>query len=159
MADPTERYLTTLVEGDADGLEQLFSGLPWIDDPLGPKVRKSADLHPFVAERHPWLHERDARVESILQLTVGDAPVELPVAVVGDLTGEEGRVSALRVYHSFWPLDGAHRVRPPLLPRDPTLHLSDAVAEYHRALGPGDVEGIVATFEPDGYFREPACGE
>jgi hypothetical protein len=173
MADPTERYLTTLVEGDADGLEQLFSGLPWIDDPLGPKVRKSADLHPFVAERHPWLHERDARVvlirttrtaarevtESILQLTVGDAPVELPVAVVGDLTGEEGRVSALRVYHSFWPLDGAHRVRPPLLPRDPTLHLSDAVAEYHRALGLGDVEGIVATFEPDGYFREPAGGE
>ena len=173
MADPTERYLTTLIGGDAEALEELFSGLPWIDDPLGPKVRDSADLQLLIAERQAWLVERDARVtsirttrtaarvvtESILELTVADAPVELPVAVVGDLNGEEGKVSALRVYHSFWPLEGMHHVRPPLLPRDPTLHLLDVVAEYHRALGSGDFEAIVATFEPDGYFREPAGGE
>ena len=30
------------------------------------------------------------------------------------------------------------------------------VSEYQAALAAGDVEAIVATFEPDGYAREPA---
>ena len=33
------------------------------------------------------------------------------------------------------------------------------MGEYHRALSAGDVDGIVAAFEPDGYAREPAGGE
>jgi hypothetical protein len=32
------------------------------------------------------------------------------------------------------------------------------VADHHRALASGDVDAIVATFEPDGYAREPAGG-
>jgi hypothetical protein len=46
-----------------------------------------------------------------------------------------------------------------LLQRDPELRESDVVAEYQRALAAGDVDAIVATFEPDGYAREPAGGE
>jgi hypothetical protein len=46
-----------------------------------------------------------------------------------------------------------------ILPQpDPELRESDVVAEYQRALSAGDVEAIVATFEPDGYVREPAGG-
>jgi hypothetical protein len=30
------------------------------------------------------------------------------------------------------------------------------VGEYQRALATGDVEAILAAFEPDGYMREPA---
>ena len=56
----------------------------------------------------------------------------------------------------FWPLEGHHRVRPPLLRRDPAALTTGAVAEYQRALAAGDVDAIVATFEPDGYFREPS---
>jgi hypothetical protein len=33
------------------------------------------------------------------------------------------------------------------------------VAEYQRALSAGDVDAIVAAFEPDGYAREPAGGQ
>ena len=33
------------------------------------------------------------------------------------------------------------------------------MAEYQRALAAGDVDAIVATFEPDGYAREPSGGE
>ena len=33
------------------------------------------------------------------------------------------------------------------------------MAVYQRALATGDVDEIVATFEPDGYAREPAGGE
>ena len=32
------------------------------------------------------------------------------------------------------------------------------MAEHQRALARGDVDAIVATFEPDGYAREPAGG-
>jgi hypothetical protein len=33
------------------------------------------------------------------------------------------------------------------------------LAEYQRALAAGSVDAIVATFEPDGYAREPAGGD
>ncbi len=32
------------------------------------------------------------------------------------------------------------------------------MGDYHRALAAGDVDALVAAFEPDGYAREPAGG-
>jgi hypothetical protein len=129
------------------------------------------DFERFATAQHAWLLERAARIEPLrathragrtvfealvqLRLPTGDA--ELPVAVVGDHAGD--RVSAIRVYHSRWPLEGAHQVRSPLLPRDPALAMTGIVAEYQRALTSGNIDAIVATFEEDGYFREPAGGE
>lgn len=173
MANPTERYLSMLIDGDVDGVKVMFSGLPWIDDPFGPRVRDDDELRVFVQERHGWMTQHDARVEHIrstqnahravmessLTLVVADETVALPIAVAGDLTDDPARVTALRVYHSFWPLIGAHRVRPALLPQDPTLHLSDVVAEYQHALANGDADAVLRTFEPDGYFREPSGGD
>ena len=71
----------------------------------------------------------------------------------------DGRIDELRIYYSSWPLTGRHANRPPLLQPDPELHESDVVAEYQRALAAGDVDAIVAAFEPDGYAREPAGGQ
>jgi hypothetical protein len=65
-------------------------------------------------------------------------------------------LKVIRVYHSTWPLTGEHRLRPPLLPADPGLHAEGTPGDYQRALAEGDLEGIVATFEPDGYAREPS---
>jgi hypothetical protein len=56
-------------------------------------------------------------------------------------------------------LTGGHATRPPLLQPDPGLRESDVVAEYQQALAAGDVDTIVAAFEPDGYAREPAGGQ
>jgi len=113
----------------------------------------SDPLSPRSGER---VRERGrAVVEAVLHLRQDGRDVDLPIAVVGD-GAPGGRVRALRVYHSFWPLEGRHHVRPPLLPRDPDAHASGAVADYQRALAAGDVDAIVATFEPDGYFREPS---
>ena len=53
---------------------------------------------------------------------------------------------------------GHHVHRLPLLQRDPDLRLPDVVGEYQRALAAGDVDAIMAAFEPDGYAREPAGG-
>ena len=46
-----------------------------------------------------------------------------------------------------------------MLQPDGQLNESDVVAEYQRALAAGDVDAIVAAFEPDGYAREPAGGD
>jgi hypothetical protein len=58
----------------------------------------------------------------------------------------------------MWPLLGQHEVRGAILPAPEDLELRDVIASYQRALAEGDVETIVGTFEPDGYFRGPAGG-
>jgi hypothetical protein len=138
---------------------------------MGGRVRGKDALDRFVAERHAWLGARsaslapmrttrDARrtvVEAVLALKDGERAISLPVAVVADRAAD-GRALAIRVYHSMWPLEGKHRGRAPLLPLDPALQLTGTIGAYHRALDSGDVEGLLATFDPDGYFREPSGG-
>jgi hypothetical protein len=84
--------------------------------------------------------------------------VELPVAVVSDRHPDR-TLKTIRVYHSMWPLTGGHRVREPLLPKDPNLVVPDGVGEYQRALAAGDLEAVLATYEEDAYAREPSGGE
>jgi hypothetical protein len=165
----TEAYLGRLLAGDARAVAAGFSDQPSIDDPAAGAVRGPDALDRFVGERHAWLAARSARlfpgpiaraggrtvVEAVLRLRQAGSDVDLPIAVVGE-DAPAGQVRTLRVYHSFWPLEGHHRVRDPLLPPAPNTHLTGVVADYQRALGDGDVDAIVATFEPDGYFREPS---
>jgi hypothetical protein len=94
--------------------------------------------------------------EVVLNLPADDSGrVELPVAIVTDRNPDR-TVKVIRVYHSTWPLTGEHRVRPPLLPADPNLHAEGTPGVYQRALAEGDLAGIVTTFEPEGYAREPS---
>ena len=164
-----EGYLGSLVTGDHAAIAAAFADTPAIDDPFAGAVRGAQALDAFVSARHGWLAAREARiapgpvtraggrtvVEAVLHLRDEGRDLQLPIAVVGD-DASSGRLRALRVYHSFWPLEGKHRVRPPLLPRDPQALATGVVADYQRALAAGDVDAIVATFEPDGYFREPS---
>lgn len=171
--DPVVAYLSRLIAGDRPALEAGFVGEPAIDDPMDGQIRGRAELERFVSGRHQWLTERAATVESlrttrddrrtvfeaVLHLRLPDTAVDLPIAVVGDRgEGSANRVSAIRVYHSHWPLLGAHRVRAPLLSPDSTLVFRDVVGQYQRALASGNVDSIVDAFEPDGYFREPSGG-
>jgi SnoaL-like protein len=116
-----------------------------------------------------WLVQRNVSVEDVdhvvlegrgfeevvLHLDGETGRVDLPFAIVADRLSD-GRIDELRIYYSSWPLTGCHANRPPLLQRDPELRESDVVAEYQRALTAGDVDAIVAAFEPDGYARGPA---
>ena len=165
----TEAYVARLIAGDRAAIAAGFSGAPAIDDPFAGAVQGDAALDAFVAERHAWLAARAARltpgpvtraagrtvVEAVLRLRHDGRDVDLPIAVVGE-DAPGGKARALRVYHSFWPIEGHHRIRAPILRRDPAALETGAVAEYQRALAAGDVDAIVATFEEDGYFREPS---
>lgn len=146
-----------------------FPGGVTIDDPRAGRVEGSAGLEAFGRSSDAWLAERHARIragavtvapartvgEFDLELTESGRTFILPVAAAVEPT-PGSRSVAIRIYHSQWPLLGRHVLRPPLLPRDPGVHESDVVGEYQAALAAGDAPRIVATFEPDGCFREPA---
>jgi len=169
--DPTATYLRALAGGDVDAVHALFAGEPLIEDPRHGRVAGNDALRDFVAAQVTWMREGDLTLKPIrttigptrslsewlATLTVQGARTELPIAVVGDRT-PAGVLTAIRVYHSQWPLLGSHRLRGPILPEDPDLVIPDVVGSYMAALGSGDLQGSLSVFEPDGYFREPSGG-
>jgi hypothetical protein len=163
-------YYEGILADEPDALVRSFAARqPVLDDPRVGYVEGTRELRAFASGTADWLRERDAVVENValtrtpartveevvLNLLTDDGRrVELPVAVVSDRNADR-TLKVIRVYHSTWPLPGEHRLRPPLLPADPGLHAEGTPGAYQRALAEGDLEGILATFEPDGYAREP----
>ena len=165
-------YYEGILAEEPEALIRSFAGEPRVNDPRVGHVEGARRLRAFVSGTADWLRERDAVVENVaLTLTqtrtveevvlhlIGDdgGRVELPVAIVADRNPDR-TLKTIRVYHSMWPLTGEHAVRPPLLPADPGLHAEGIVGDYQRALAEGDLRGIVSSFEPDGYAREPSGG-
>ena len=165
-------YYEGIMANQPDALVRSFAAQPVVDDPRVGYVEGARRLRAFVTGTAEWLRERDAvvdnvaltrtptrTVEEVALHLLGDdgGRVELPVAIVSDRNPDR-TLKAIRVYHSMWPLTGRHTVRPPLLPEDPSLHAEGTPGDYQRALAEGDLGGIVAIFEPDGYAREPSGG-
>jgi SnoaL-like domain len=171
MTDPIETYLPALVAGDRATLLSAFAGELNVNEPILGAVHGPEAFERYAAQRQARFQQMQARVEpirftrttqrgvaeSLVHLQVEGKDVEVPTAVVGDYA-PGGKLSAVRVYHSMWPLMGTHQVRPALLSPDLSARETDIVAEYQHALDSGDIDAIVNTFEPDGYFREPAGG-
>ena len=165
-------YYEGILAEEPEALIRSFAGEPRVNDPRVGHVEGARRLRAFVSGTADWLRERDAVVENVaLTLTqtrtveevvlhlIGEdgGRVELPVAIVADRNPDR-TLKTIRVYHSMWPLTGEHAVRPPLLPADPELHGEGIVGDYQRALAEGDLRGIVSSFDPDGYAREPSGG-
>src|SRR4051812_29964030 len=162
-------YFAGVESGETDALVGSFAGEPELHHPIRGRVRGRRAFERFVAETNAWLTARNAvaspverivtprrAIEEIVLTLDGDGGrTELPIAVAADLD-EDARIIELRIYYSAWPLTGRHANRPPLLQPDPDLHEPDVVGEYQSALAAGDVEAILAAFEPDGCMREPA---
>lgn len=162
-------YYDGLMAGEHEALLRSFAGEPVVHDPLHGRYLGTRAFEMYVADLSAWLAARNisfdrvqdvitqgrALEEVVLHLDGETGRVDVPVAVVADRR-DDGRLVELRIYHSSWPTRGHHVNRVPMLQRDPKLRESDVVGEYQRALAAGDVDAIVATFEPDGYAREPA---
>lgn len=163
----TDDFLRLLARGDGAAVTNLFAGGPLIDDPEAGRLEGAAAVRDFVRESSQWYAETGVIAEPIRSTVSGLRAVteqvlrwggtELPMAVVADVA-DDGQLAAVRIYHSSWPLSGGHAVRSPLLAGDPDAVLSDVVGDYHRALGSKHLDGILETFEPDAYVREPAGG-
>jgi hypothetical protein len=140
-----------------------------IDDPTAGRIEGAAAVVAYLADSAEWLGVRNAVLRHVattvgggrrvgefeVDLTVDARRLTLPIAAMVEPQAS-GRPTEVRIYHSQWPLLGHHRIRPPLLTADPSVHESDVVGAYQRALAAGDAASITATFEPDGCFREPA---
>jgi hypothetical protein len=165
-------YFDGLLSGELDALVESFVDEPELHVPLRGRIKGEQAFRAFVDEMNAWFAERNISVEDVargigdqrgfeevvLHLDGDTGRVGLPHALVAD-HASDGRLEELRIYHSRYPLSGRHVNRPPVLQHDPELRESDVVAEYQQALAAGDVDAIVAAFEPDGYAREPAGGE
>jgi hypothetical protein len=162
-------YFDGVRSGEIDALVGSFAGEPELHHPVRGRIRGRRAFERFVTDTNAWLTERNAdfspveRIitprrgieETVMTLDGDQGRVEVPVAVAAD-RDDHGRIIELRIYWSMWPLTGEHHHRAPLLEPEPDLHEPDVVGEYQRALTAGDVDGAVATFEPDAYVREPA---
>jgi hypothetical protein len=173
MTEPAA-YLHLLLAGNVSALARRFAAGPVIDDPRAGPVEGNGALEAFVVDTSAWMQERQAKIEPVAEVTDGRrtvseavlhlnllaGPVGLPVAVATERTDDgTDRWLAVRVYHSLWPLIGAHRVRSPLLTPDPAARLTGAVAEYQQGLATGDIDRVLGAFAADAIVREPAGGE
>ena len=135
-------------------------------DPRVGEVRGHRQLREFVSHNLSWLASLHARPEIVGRTVVdGRAVVELlahldqdgqelvwPVAVVAESPDDLSVV--FRTYCSQWPVDGRRHLRPPVLGPG-SARPGDVVGRYQDALAAGDIEAVVSTFEPNGYFRGP----
>jgi SnoaL-like domain len=165
-------YYDGLMSGEHAALTRSFAGEPVLHDPRRGRVIGVQAFEAYVRELGSWLSEHNASFdpvdhvfmeprgfeEVVLRLDSEGGRVEVPVAIVADRRSD-GRLVELRIYHSIWAVTGRHLHRPPLLQRNPDLRAEGVVAEYQRALAAGDVDAVIATFEPNGYAREPAGRE
>jgi hypothetical protein len=165
-------YFDGLFAGEPDALVASFVGEPEVHDPVRGRIRGEAAFRTYVADRAAWLAAHHVDVEDvdhaildgggfeevILHVDGPSRRVTLPFAIVGEHL-PDGRLTELRIYYSGWAVTGRHANRAPLRQRDPAVRGADVVGEYQQALAAGDLDAVVATFEPDGYAREPAGGE
>jgi hypothetical protein len=165
----TVPFFDGMMSGELDALLGSFSGVPEVHHPVRGRIRGEGAFRRFVTDTTSWLAARSVDVEHVnflvtdprgveevvLHLDTDGGRIGLPMALACD-HDEDERIVELRLYFSAWPLTGRHAGRPPLLQPDLDLHVPDVVGEYQRALAAGDVEAILAAFEPDGYLREPA---
>jgi hypothetical protein len=165
-------YFEGLMAGEPDALVGSFVAEPELHDPVQGRVKGTRAFEAFVTETNAWIARRNITVETVahvvierhgfeevvLHLDGETGRVDLPVAIVADRE-HDGHIDELRIYFSTRALTRRHANRPPLLHADPELRAPDILSEHQAALAAGDVDAIVATFEPDGYAREPAGGQ
>lgn len=166
LADPVAQYLRALNEGTTHDLETAWPGEVIVYDPRAGTIRGRRRLRTFVEDNKTWLAGHHARTETVASTRVdgravvellayltGDGPdVTWPVAVVAEST--DALSVAFRSYCSQQPVDGRHHVRAPIL-KGGRARPGDVVGRYHAALDDGDVDAIVNTFAPGGYYQEP----
>jgi len=162
-------YFEGLLADELGALTDSFADEPELHHPVRGRIKGARAFTALAVETRGWLTDRNVEVENVahaiterhgfeevvLHLDGKDGRVAVPLALIADRRSDR-RIEELRMYFSSWALSGAHLNRPPVLQRDPDLHLGGVVDDYQRALADGDVDGVLATFEPDGYAREPA---
>jgi hypothetical protein len=167
--DPAATFLDALARGFTSEIAEHLADEAVIDDPREGRVTGTEPVHRWLVAAHGWLASLGACVEPVRVTRAGDraavewlarasvagAARQLPIASVTEVE-PHGLLRAVRLYYSSWPLEGRHRLRGRVVPARRGLALAPPVGAYQAALAEGDVEAVVACFEPDACAREPA---
>ncbi len=159
----TSRFFDALA-GDTQDWKGSLDHDAAVDSPLW----RAQPWRRFAASMSEWLRSQAARskvvasvsgpertvTEYVLHLDRGGEEIDLPVAVVFATAG--GKISAIRVYHSTWPLEGKQAVRKAIVAPASGLAEPPIVKAYFHALDRGDLKAILATFTADASLREPS---
>jgi hypothetical protein len=160
-------YFDGLMTGDPDPLVESFAGEPEVHDAVRGRIKGERAFRAYVGEMSAWLRGHDVSVEDVDHV-IGDRrgfedvvlhfdrrndAGGLPVAIVADRQ-PDGRIDELRLYYAGRPPAVRQPGRPPLLQPDPGLREPEAVSAYVRGFNAGDVDAVVAAFEPEGSVRE-----
>lgn len=168
--DLLRSFAHLMAMGDGLGLRSLLTDDAEVFDPTLGRIA-GTDLAEFAAQWRDRTGGREARWisatcservcvaewEFAVEGHAGIAP--LPVAAVVECSATDRFVS-VRLYHTFWPLTGAHRVVEPACTHTDSAGVpDDAIGRYLAALSAGDAEAIASIFAEDAVVREPAGGE
>src|SRR5262249_31083094 len=162
-------YFDGLMAGEPEALLGSFAGEPELQDPVRGRVKGNATFSAFTDQMAAWVTEHRVTVtdltrailpvrgfeEVVLHLQDDERRLEIPFAVVAE-KAPDNQLKELRVYVSWWSLTGVRIRRPPVLQPDPRLQAPDVVGEYQVAVTARDVDGVLSSFEPDGYVRDGA---
>jgi hypothetical protein len=163
-ADPVRQYIAALTGGDPHAIEDAWPERVVVFDPRAGEVRGHRELSEFVHRSRTLLAGFQARLEpgedtvvpgrAVLEL-VGHATSEgrerpWPVAVVAD---SQDDAVVFRSYFSRLPTEGRRFPRPAVLGAG-AARPGDVVGRHLAALAAGDVDAVLATFEPAGRLRE-----
>jgi hypothetical protein len=166
----SEVYLPALVSSQAEQLVHRLGGRATVDDPIFGRTKGMPALASYLDRAEAWLTERHGAfemlafttgsdrdvTEGLLALTVDGRRASVPIAVVAERRPE--REVEIRLYYSTKAILGVSTAREPLVPRDDELAVPPSVEAHLNALGRGDADAIVATFEHDATLRDPAGG-
>jgi hypothetical protein len=163
----SEVYLPALVSAQADQLARRLGDRATVDDPIFGRASGVPELTGYLERAASWFNERRSAftplafttgsdrdvTEGTLQLVVNGRPVSVPIAVVAERRPE--REVEIRLYFSTRAIQGSPTVRAPLVPRDDGLGVPPPVAAHLGALGRGDVDALIASFENGATLRDP----
>jgi hypothetical protein len=148
-----------------------WRGEPRIDDPRIGFVNGAADFLHYLGTTREWLTLGDATVrhvsqiataanaveEVMLELEVGGERHQLPVAVVAQRDADH-LLTAVRIYHSLWPLFPNCPVHLPSTAGRTLAKAPPMIRENLRARAAEDTEAIVNTYTPDAVVHTSTNG-
>jgi len=168
LENSLSRFYKYLTDGKETSLRQLFSGPFALNSPLSGSLNGSQGLQSLLENEGSWMRRHLISVEKVstmrdqyriavelkLIVKINGNKTDLPVILIGDLY--ESKFGQVRIYHSTWPINGAHSYRAPIIWPRASLHKPEVIQNYTDCLNRGDAEGILKLFTEDASVQEPS---
>ena len=123
------------------------------------EYRNWLDVHSAILTPINLVKEKDNSLragEASISLKLNGRDILLPFAFALNVNADK-EINEIRFYHSYWPIESQHHLRPNLFPLDKEAsRIASDILKYHTTLNEGNIEQILTLFASDGSVREPS---